>query len=232
MVYYSFACTHTREHVFADEPDSLFFRLSKNNELGNKLVLKCPAVGDFYKNIFCVRSPYDYELTWTGEGLSTTMYGQPFFDFNVVNRGDGEKGAFSFLFPSLYLLAEAPLKLSVMHPFQENSDIGNKLMMMGGEYDIGRHFRPIEYPYVYKEPSTIRLKRGDVMAYLKFLTEEKIIFKRFFMTQNMIDVTNTLLTRNREYSSRRNPLSYYYNLVEKYKVKNFLLKEIKKNLLD
>lgn len=232
IVYFAYNYENHLTVMYADEPQPLFQRIAKNSEFGRKIILQCPAITDYYKNIFTINSPFDYEITWTGERLESSLYNQEFFEKNIIDRGMMGKGVFSLKFPPLFLLAEEPLLASFSHPSFEDSDISKKLMQIGGQFDIGRHFRKIEYPFVFKEPSTVGINKGDVISYMKLYTDEKIQFKRFVMTPYMRDVTAGLLTEHRRFRAKNHPLSYFYNAVEKYKIKNVLLKEIKKNLFD
>lgn len=220
IVYYA-----TQDNFFFEKPDPLSGCLFENLEPEIKYV-KCPSFQDYIKNIFVIRSTNDYELTWDKKEktLKSSMYDQKYFE-KFVNIRNLSTGLFSYEEPKLMLFAEKSLEATLLPPFFHNTL--NRSVVIPGTYDIGKHFRKLECALQLFDSTKIIIKENDPLYYIKFNTQEKIIFKKFLFTQKC-DELNKHLGIKKSLVKRTVPLKWYYDRTSR----DALLKEIKNNLMD
>ena len=220
IVYYG-----THNNKFCESPSPLSGCLFENLEIEQSYV-KCPAFQDYIKNIFVIRANHDYELTWNKEEkvLKSDCYGQPYFNKNVHVRNLAT-GLFSYYEPRINLFAEKSVQLSLIPPTFHKTLKGHAVIP--GIFDAGKHLRKLELSFQFLHSDTIVFKEGDPLYYVKFHTDEKIVFKRFFYTEKLIALQQYFFDK-RDFTKRMIPLKWYYeNNCQK-----LILKEIKNNLMD
>jgi hypothetical protein len=229
-VYY---CAYSRSKQsleYCHEPEPVHQDIFENFGLkqGDNL-RKCPAFIDFFKNIFKIKSSYDYNLSWDGNDFTSGMYDQNFFNKNVLVR-DIDNGIFSFLNPNIYFFADCDsLELETVTPIYEKKMIYDGIVIPG-RYDCAKHFRRLECTIKLKTPHNIIINNYDTLYYVRFHTKEKIKLVRFQMTSELLELELSLINY-RNYTTKIIPLTWYYNIVSKFYKKRYL-KLIKQNLLE
>ena len=210
-----------------EEPKLLLSDLSKNDEIFDKNIVKCPSVKNFLKNTFIVYPNSDYEIEYTLSGIKSSFYDQKFFDKNVLCR-DNTKGFVSYKEPEILFFAdENTLNLELLPPFFHS--LSAELKFIPGVFNIGKHLRPLELPIVFNKPSVLQIFRENPLYYVKFLTTRKIKLKRFMVTKELTDLyVNMVYLRGK--TKKTLNLEFYYDLVEKIKYKKKYLSIIKQNL--
>ena len=189
-------------------------------------LLACPAFTEALKNTYLIRSVIDYELTLKNNRVFSTIGNQSFFD-DWVSVRDTVEGACSFYAPKITFFAEKPLDIELRPANYHYNGFTNNATIIEGRYDIGRHFRPLEAPFIFKQTKQVIMSRGDPLYYVKFCTKQKVKLVPFQYTQDIKSLTeNKFLFRQ----WRTNPLSYWYGIHDKF-YKKRLLKLIKESLL-
>ena len=173
-----------------------------------------------------VRSPYDFELTWDNSGffVKTPKLAQNFFDSYIRPRST-EDGLVSYTSPNLIFFAENSLEMESLPPYMHKTL--NQHFVVPGKYNIGKHFRKIECAIHFYNYDTIIVKEGDPLYYVKFLSDEKVTFKRFNMTDTLLKYTNYFGPK-KHFVNRVIPLKWYYENT----IRNDILKEIKNNVVE
>lgn len=191
----------------------------------------CPAFKDAIKNTFIVKSPFTYTIDWDGNKITSPMYDKRFFD-DVIKPRTRDSGFLSYKAPKPVFIAEGnDLNITEGPAYFHNNDITNKSYMVPGSYNIGKHIlRPLELAMKFKTPGTIKITEGDALYYIKFHTEEEIIFKKFVMTPDITNLCSAILS-TREYTNNFKSIKWWYSLVARHNFKNYILKKIKQNLL-
>ena len=221
-VYY---CTDPTTAVY--EPVPIFKELREEFNLNTDFdFLSCPAFQASCKNVFKIIGTVDYDLTWTGENFTSNSYDQLFFDNYIINRGTNS-GFFSYKDPIIRFFTDSnSLNCELLPPYLHKSEVNN-LRVITGKFDIGKHFRVIELAAQFRKPSTVNFNAQEPVYYIKFYTDEKIIFKRFYYTPVLHNITGSYLYL-RFHTKKIAPLEWWYNHNSIYKRK--ILKEIKENL--
>jgi len=189
----------------------------------------CPAINTALDNLYAIKSIYDYSFTVKDGQCTSDLHDQLFFDKHVVLRSI-EKKVFSFVNQYVFFTDEPSLKITAYeHPTFEQTEISKRCMPIPGTYDIGKWFRPLEFPFILKDEfDTFTVDYQDVLYYLRFHTERPIIFKQFVVTDKLNKALHHSAAAGKFKTRPFMSLDAFYNL---FKSKNYVLKEIQDNLV-
>ena len=222
-----------KEWMRAREPESILKRLfsikKSDSSNPNNNINQCPAMYSYLKNVFALKSIYDYNFSIKDNGIVSSMHDQQFMDNHVIIR-DIEQKFFSFSQKYIFFTDEDSLKMTAyLHPIFEKNEIEKTTFSIPGEFDIGKWFRNIEFPFYLKdEYSSFNIRREDFYTYVKFDTEEKIIFKQFIPVPAVEFYLNSTLSSYSNMTHGKNSLNNYYEML---KFKDNIIEEINKNLV-
>jgi hypothetical protein len=217
----------------AKEPESvlnIFYSkdiADKNNQ--NLSLNYCPSFNNSLNNVYAIRSLYDYEFKIENSSVTTNLYNQEFFDDHVLIRSI-EKKFFTFYNQYVFFTEEETLDMyAYQYPFFEENNITERCIIIPGKFDIGKWFRPLEFPFILKNNfNEFKVENDEILYYIKFDTNKKIKFTQFKYTEKI----DSLIMDDTQMSSglkpRLKPISWWY---ENFKLKNHVLKEIKNNIL-
>jgi hypothetical protein len=228
IVYW--ACTE-EEWMRAKEPEPIYKKFLKNLEDKSTTIELCPSIKDYMKNIFSLKSLYEYyfEIIDNENKVFSDLYDQKFFDKHVIVRSEKEK-LFSFTQHFIFFTEENSLKMSAgVLPFLEDNQITNRCIPIPGTFDIGKWFRLTEFAFYLKNNyNRFEIKEDDVFQYIKFDTEEKIIFKQFYVNEKIRKhVEEVIRAKNYRINKYRQLQNYYLMFNHKKEI----IKEIKNNLI-
>ena len=226
------------------EPSSVWqelLEIKDQNIISSKVTttyLQCPATREALSSVFVVRCPCyssaevlikednqieKVEQAWTGASQceitmshAPTLYNQLLI---IVN--------YPFIFfseESLFMRSTSPWFHSAPH-----TSLGG---IVPGLYDIGRWFRPLNFEYnLWYKNNKFELGEGEPMAYLEFSTSKPVVFKRFELTQTLINLaTDSIHTRTKQ-TRGLNGLWNRYKMFDESYAKKIITKEIKAHLL-
>ena len=219
----------------ATQPEPVNKRFYKNKNMTSKdkaspnALNYCPVFNDRINNLYAIKSIYEYSFRIENGLCISEMYDQNFFN-NHINLRSVEDKFFSFLNKYIFFTDEKSLEIGAYeYPVFEENDITKKCMIIPGKYDIGKWFRPLEFPFILKnEFNDFSVKREDVLYYLKFYTDEKIIFKQFLPTDNINNFWKSTTDLTTYDNKRFGSIDNFYKM---FKLKDKILKEIKDNLV-
>jgi hypothetical protein len=105
----------------------------------NHQVSQCPAVKEYLKNVFIVKSTYQYDFNWTGSDIASTMYDQKFFNNYIIAR-NVNTGLLSYTGNTPMFISESDdLNMSLENPYLHDNDISRNLFVIPGKFNIGKH---------------------------------------------------------------------------------------------
>lgn len=191
--------------------------------------LSCPAVRDGWHNVFMFSPKKTNEVTYVRdlvlrtEGFPVKQLRKP----HLTNTNIFNLDSPSFLF------CEYPLKIKVTAPYFHNVDYQKKGTFIGGVFDIGRWFRPIESEIItWEEKGEITFTQGQPLFYVEFLTDTPIVLKQFKANEIIQHLSSTLV--NSPFQSLDNlqgSLESRYQAFENSEFREGLLNEIKDALV-
>jgi hypothetical protein len=195
----------------------------------------CPAHREYFKNVFELPFPCDYQLKFTreenGTRVSSDLYDQQFFEEMVLFRSP-KHNLYSYNIRYLFFVEES-LELSMEQAAFSNTEFSNKTMLLSGKFNIGKWFRPLDCAFVVNDGVTnVSIKENDPFSYIRFHTDKKITFKRFYRSDKIKQLHLGLFNARNYRSKTINPLSFFYDIYERIKIKSLLSKEIQANLMD
>jgi hypothetical protein len=200
-----------------------------NRDNPSVFVAGCPATKNYMKNLYGLSSIYDYSFEALEDGqIVSTMHSQNFFNKHVISR-DYQNNFYSFTQKYIFFTKEDSLKVEAyLPPFLEDNFISNNSHSIPATFDIGKWFRNLEFPFILnKNINRFNIDAGDIYAYIRFNTDEKIIFKKFIPTDKIIFYSSSF--NNTIYGKKpTSPMSYFYSLST---FKKKIIKEIEKNLV-
>jgi hypothetical protein len=190
----------------------------------------CPAYRNHMSNLYSINSPFDYDLRIEGEGVKTSYYDQKFFDEYVFVRSLKER-LITFNNQYWFIPDCDSLEMTLTSPYLESNSFSDNIVAIPATFDIGKWPRFVECAFHMKSDS-VAVKEGDPMLYIKFNTDEKIVFKNFINTPLMSRYME-YMTSSREYKTLSSSMSFFYDLIGKKKrFKKNLIEEAKKTLID
>lgn len=201
--------------------------IEKNNP---KLNLNyCPGFNENLKNLYAIKSIYDYSIILEPNHAYSNFYDQKFYDDHVLIRSL-EKKAITFSQKNIFFTEHNTLKMTAYeYPFFEQNEITKRCILIPGKFDIGKWFRPLEFPFFLKNDfDTFVVNEGDIMYYVRFHTEEKIILKQFMITDKLYDMIDSTVNISINRTKMFNNFNLFYN---KLRHKPLIIKEIKENLI-
>lgn len=191
--------------------------------------LKCPAIKDYYKNTFVIKSPFDYnvKLSKSEDLCSVYPYDQKFFDDNFLVRSTSNR-ILTLLAPQYAFFAEKDLMVEQV-PASAHKDAPIGAQLFCGTFNVGKHLRPIEFAFTSKHDIDLNIKDGTPLYYVRFITDEEITFKQFNYTDEIDKLANWYCAK-RDYTSKVIPLKWYYDTFVEKGFRKKLLDEIKKEV--
>ncbi len=218
----------------AKTPESVYKTFCKDLKNKKNDLILCPATKDYMSNVFSLKSLFDYKfILGSDEQVNEVFadrYDQNFFNSHVWVRSR-ENRLFSFFQKFVFFTEEKTLLMSGgIFPFLEDNNITKRCIVVPGTFDIGKWFRPLDFAFYLKEEyNEFKIEENDIFQYIKFHTDEKIIFKQFRIDPNIKQFFIDSDSARRFRETKLRDLKDYYSMV---KHKKHLINSIKENLLD
>lgn len=215
------------------EPSNVFRQfLKEQNEDSNMEGLRfCPALRNFFKNTFSIRNIHRWTLIRNGDEFHSDTLDTNTFNRYFVMRNK-KIGLFSMTLPQLFIVPNKSIEIELIQPSLSKSDINLKTVVIPGKFNPYNHIRPLECPFYFKNTKDkIDCKPDADLFYLKFCTDEKIIFKRFIVNYEFNNFINDNLS-NKNFNDAPLPLKWWYEKNRLIKLRERSMEHIKNNLCD
>jgi hypothetical protein len=221
-----------KEWMLARSPESvssLFYKknlIDPNNR--NSQINYCPAFNNHLKNLYAIRSLYDYEFHLDNGNIISKDYDQEFYNDHVLIRSY-DKRFFSFKNSYIFFTDETSLKTSFYEfPYFEDNNITKRCIPVAGQFDIGKWFRGTEFAFYLKEGfNSFKIERDEIYSYIRFHTDEKIKLIEFNYNDKLRQFNQERFEAISKVSKLKSLENYYMML----RHKKLILKEIKENIL-
>jgi hypothetical protein len=226
-------------HLYA-EPKPL---LSSLNVIRNKsydtTMFNCPSYIDLAKKIYTLNNLVEHTIKLPtpdiGEGQE---YPRTYLhQDNMLGLREPRPSSFNgyvnmTVNMGWIFFADEPLLAKFTAPYFPPTYPVEGAILSAGEFDIGSWYRKFELDYHLPIDATeLKFKQNELLAFIEFKTDKKIVFKRYILTEHLrqlyIESSNSPVRYG-----RKKPLSYRYEMFKNAKVKEQILTEIKKNLID
>lgn len=188
-------------------------------------LLSCPAVRDSWHNVFTfslessfkVRHALDFLERNDNKVITRTR--QPhLIDTNIFNINE-----------PTYLFAETPLRAKITAPYFHKAEFQKQATFIGGKFDIGRWFRPIEAEIItWGKSGEVQFNKNEPLFYVEFLTELPVEIKHFKVNETIEILSSGLV--NSPFQNNDNlqgSLESRYQAFENSDYRKGLIEEIK-----
>jgi len=191
----------------------------------------CPAVKDFYHNIYGIPSLYDYHIKVTDKETTSKVRTQEFFNSNI--RVTNQEERIIQFYGKIYFYTDVKsLPITVNYPPFLESTIQHA-NYISGDFDLGKYPRQAQIAMRFINDTDWNIAKGDILYYVKFHTKEKIKFIPFAPVPEIVHLFDYGAERYKNYFLRKNPIPFlqpYYDAVKRAGIKKLLAKKIKENL--
>ncbi len=221
------------EWMLAEPPSSVAnifyerYNFKKEQQSPASQIQYCPAFNGNLKNLFTLRSLYDYSFRIENDNVIADTHNQEFFDEHVLVRSKDKK-FFSFFNRYIFFTDEPSLEVTFYeYPYLEDNNITKRCIIPSGRFDIGKWFRNTEFAFLLKnEFNEFKIEKNEIYSYVRFHTARKIEFKQFRFNDNFRKYVQDGL-----HLSNITPLHTLENFYRFFKNKKLILKDIKDNLI-
>lgn len=216
-----------------EEPAALTKHLNYKEFFGPN-VSRCPAIVDDIKNTFVIKSPIDITIDIGNNSFQVHNQDLPFAQ-SFLGEPQGKFGVHQ-LSISYNFFSEKSLLITQLPAYYDTNSYIDNTHTISASFDIGKWYRPAGKPafILKKGVKQIVIKQGDPLLYVKFNTQEKVKLIEFDDTEfrnlkeRSPDWVCTTLKRQTESVT---PLAKCYELFELYKMRQRILKLIKRNIV-
>lgn len=227
------------ENLHIDEPKPVYKDFStaqkkaseeNSSDFLNDIHL-CPAVKQYYVNTFAVTSPFSWDLFWdkNSEWFFSKTLNQEQFNTNFLVR-NAKSGFLSARLPRLLIIPDKSVEIEFLPSSLTNAKFNKNISFISGTFNPHKHIRPIELPMLIIDPNEgIFCRPNSHLYYLKFLTTEKIKFKRFLCTKSVKELVSKNLD-NRNIDNNILSLNWWYDMNARIGLRDKIMKEVMKNL--
>lgn len=190
--------------------------------------LACPAVRASWQNVWLFGTNRDMTVNYSLN--SATSNDNPV----KIAREPHLKNTNIFnLCMANYFFSETPLKIKVTAPYFHNVEYQRHGTFIGGVFDIGRWYRPIQTEIItWQESGIINFKKDDPIFYVEFLTDEKITLVEYKHNDFLNSLSMGLI--GSPFQSPKNfegTLETRYEAFDRSSYRDAILGEIKANLV-
>jgi hypothetical protein len=209
------------------------------NNPGNGMITMCPASKHVFRNIFSFKSNIDDEFDIPDgvlENISkhddkvTISTGGKISLFN--SRRTSYEGYANVTYNMSWLLfADEPVEARFTAPFYPASSPIEGALLSGGQFDIGKWFRPFNMDFhVPFNAKKVSFKEGQPLFFLEIMTNKKVEFKRFKLSTRLHQMSREMGTAPNRYGKFKT-LAQRYESAKKAQIPEIILSEIKDNLI-
>lgn len=216
--------------IETEEPQPVLPNFIKNNPT-NTLLYNCPAVKDFYKNTFSVKSYLNFSIRKNIEQGFLECDQQDKFFSNYLQQRDAN--LFNTDSHWYFITEEKELLMSQVHPTLADNDISKNTITVEGVFDIGKWMRSLHHNFWLKHNDVVQFKEDDDCFYIKFDTDKKIVFKKFYLDNELYIMLQQYAPTRKSGKMKPKKMQFYYDLFFKHKkYKQKIIKKIKQNLME
>ena len=219
-------------NMLYEDPYNVFKHWSQFDLKGqHRSFIACPAFKNLSKNIYAWNWPIDCSYVYDSdngsvEGTSINYIGAKWPRTQTMSVGPSIEMSFR-----LHMLADQPVEIQITGPYLQQAEYQKYGFLTSGQFDTGQWFRTINVEIqTYKNKGELHFKGGEPIFYINFLTDKKINFHRFELTSE-IDTYSRRCVENATMFGSGTPLPKLYNIFNKTRTKEILMKKIKQQVL-
>jgi len=217
------------------EPKSLYSyhikNINKENKDKNTNFFYCPPFQNVAQNTFVIENPIHTHITFEQEnnGYKGIVKSKNYIETSIVHKPSLKNNLLISYGLQYVFFAEKDLDMMLTSPYFHQANYLSSCSLIPGKFNINKWFRVINLEFNLWQSNELNIQKLDPLAYVNFLTDEKIVLKRFEMNKKLHSYCNS--------AGSSSTWESFVPLIERYKrftstrTNDLVLKEIKKNLL-
>jgi hypothetical protein len=225
-------------NILYSDPEQLYKKLNSLRDSvtpASDNILSCPASTQRLRSTFAysVMTKTDVSIIKDDKGIQDmVLNSKQSVGVSVVRGPSLKNNNMIRLSQSLiFFTEEESLTMHVNPPFWSNSSHLKYGAVVSGGFDIGKWFRPVVCEMnLWEDVDNFVIEAGEDLVYFEFLTDRPIILKRFVLTPELFAYSEACMASNRTIKQWMS-MSERYEVFRKTRMKDLVLKEIKKNIL-
>ena len=201
--------------------------------LGVSMYQKCPSYINYFKNTFVVRAASDITIIHDTEGKTISLQGDlgtdPTSVTSIVDAGEYEENyPIMQLTWETLLFTEEDIEVSQIPASMHDNSLLRNSFSVSGSMNISKWFRSMRPAFFMRKGSTIDIRKGDVLYYLKVHTSKPVEIVPFEVTEDIASIVEECATLKNYKCSQPLPRLYKWFVSMNRPAK--VLKLIKANL--
>lgn len=183
---------------------------------------KCPAVSDYFNNIYVIRCPYDVTISYDREhnAYKTDKLGQEWYNQTLLPRFPIVKngilvGACITLRINYLFVADQDVEIESMDVPVLSTPLTRNIKIIPGKMNIHRWVRPVDFTFeIQNLDIPLELKRGDPLFAVRFKTDKGTKLTHVDYSADLQTVTEACLS-SKIYVPRKS-LKYRYEMAKRF----------------
>jgi hypothetical protein len=208
----------------------------KSKDKDQASFIKCPAFKNLTTNLYAWNWPIDSSYKYNSNSgevnqIEIEALTEQFMSCYPPRNQTMTVGPSIEFSYRLHMFSEEPVEVMLTGPYLQQAEYQKYGFLTSGQFDVGQWFRTLNVEIqLYGNKGELHLKKDEPIFYVNFLTDRKIILKRFELTKEIDTYARKCITAKNVFGYRM-PLSDSYNIFNKSRTKDILLKKIKENLI-
>lgn len=201
----------------------------------------CPATKDNLTKTFSIYSALEESIDFSDIDLEELDKNTPIqTNFNIrsvialqKDRESSFPGYLNFSYNLSWLFfAEEPVIARFTAPYFPTSSPAQGAYLAPGQFDIGQWFRPFNLDYhIPYSTKSFNINTTDPLFFVEIFTNKKVVFKRFVKNAVIDNIATEMSSAPAIYTPFKK-LSQRYDMFNKSQIREILLKEIKKEIIE
>lgn len=202
--------------------------IAEEDKLGT--FFHCPASRNVFGNTYWIENPIETHSEFIKRedgGYDKVNHSKTGLNTWLERDGSLENNLLVTYNMRYIFFADEDLEMMLTSPYFHNTN--HKFSVCPARFNINKWFRVVMLEYNLWSDNEFHVKKGDPLAYINFLTSEKVTLKRFEMNDKLHKYANSM-GRASEWEPFK-PLIDRYRRFTKTRMNDLVLKEIKQNLI-
>jgi hypothetical protein len=202
----------------------------RNPDAKHRSFLSCPAFKDKLKNVFMFDNIFDSEYYYKGSIVESI--GQSAVGFYSQRQPSINIGPLLTYNMSWLFFSEEPVDCFFTSPYFHKAEYLASGALVPGKFNIGSWFRPFNLEMqMYSNEGNIKFNKDEPLFYMDINTNKKINFIRFNMNKKIHSLSQEAV-RSPERYKKFMPLKERYSVFKNSKMRDIILNEIKKEVIE
>lgn len=202
--------------------------------------ISCPAFRDSIKNVYSFNSAFDeytqldpglLEFLQKDQNLLIPIDTQLRIPLSRVRKNSLDNHVNVLYDMSWVMFADEPLTARFTAPYAPATAPAEGAILASGQFDIGKWFRSFTLEYFLPlNTEHFGYDKDESLFYVQFMTDRKIVFKRFMVNEKLASLEQEMIQSPRRYGFGLT-LKQRYEMFYKARMRSMILDEIQKNIV-